>query len=225
MLLALGGGALWWRRRRELVDAEVEFEPPVVAAPVPQPEPAPQAPPPLPEPAFAAVPASGLGVELEATRLSATLLNTTLLYRLRLTNHGTAPLGPIAVSGDMVAAHASLPVEQQLGLDGQALEPRHQLASLAPGESALLSGDIRLPLAAIRPIRAGTAAFFVPLARFRVEAATGSGAPLVETHTFVVGETPEIANAALRPFRLDLGPRVYSRIGQREVGLAAGIPA
>ena len=216
---------MWWRRRRELADAEVEFEPPVIAAPPPV-KPEPEAPPPLlPEPAFAAVPTSGLGVELEATRLSATLLNTTLLYRLRLTNHGSAPLGPIAVSGDMVAAHASLPVEQQLGLDGQALEPRHQLPGLAPGESVVLSGDIRLPLAAIRPIRAGTAAFFVPLARFRVEAATANSAPLVETHAFVVGETPEIADAALRPFRLDLGPRVYSRIGQREVGLAAGIPA
>ena len=29
--------------------------------------------------------------------------------------------------------------------------------------------------------------------------------------------SPEQAGAALRPFRLDLGPRVYSRVGQREV--------
>jgi len=33
----------------------------------------------------------------------------------------------------------------------------------------------------------------------------------------VVGEVPENPAAALRPFRLDLGPRVYSRIGQRAV--------
>lgn len=161
-------------------------------------------------------PDAALGLALEATRLSATLLNTTLLYSLRLTNQTCAPLGPITVSGDMIAAHASLPVEQQLGLDGVILEKRHETATLAPGESAVLKGEIRLPLAAITPIRAGNAALFIPLARFRAEA---DGEAV--THTFVVGEAPPVANAALRPFRLDLGPRVYSKIGQREVNLPA----
>jgi len=34
----------------------------------------------------------------------------------------------------------------------------------------------------------------------------------------LVGELPEAPGAALRPFRLDLGPRTYSRLGQRAVG-------
>jgi hypothetical protein len=33
----------------------------------------------------------------------------------------------------------------------------------------------------------------------------------------VVGELPEQPGAALRPFRLDLGPRNYMRVSQRAV--------
>ena len=212
LLVALGG-LVWWRRRASERELEVAFEPPIVVQPTPRPTAAvPVAPiPPFPAPDPIPVVAE-LAMALEATRLSATLLNTSLLYRLRLTNHTAAPIGPIRVSGDMVAAHATLPVEQQLGLSGQVLEKRHDTPTLAPGESVTLSGEIRLPLAAITPIKAGNAALFIPLARFRAEAPGQSVA-----HIFVVGEAPEIANAALRPFRLDLGPRVYSRIGQREV--------
>jgi hypothetical protein len=37
----------------------------------------------------------------------------------------------------------------------------------------------------------------------------------------VIGETPPRPDAALKPFRLDLGPRMYSSITQREVALPA----
>lgn len=215
-LLAALGGLVWWRRRTAERELEIDFEPPVVAQVQPTPPvPEPVAPvlllPPVLEP-FAVV--AELAMALEATRLSATLLNTTLQYRLRLTNHTAAPIGPIVISGDMVAAHATQPVEQQLALSGQVLERRHETPALAPGESVTLSGEIRLPLAAIAPIKAGSAALFIPLARFRAEAQG-----VTVSHNFVVGEAPEVADAALRPFRLDLGPRVYSRISQREVVL------
>lgn len=215
LLLAALGGLVWWRRRLAEREPEIDFEPPVVTRPEPDvrvpaaPAVTPSAPPPVPVDAV-------LAITLDATRLSATLLNTTLQYSLRLTNNTAAPIGPITVSGDMVAAHATLPVEQQLGLSGQRLERRHETAALAPGESVTLGGEIRLPLAAISPIRAGSAALFIPLARFRAEAPG-----VAVAHTFVVGEAPEVADAALRPFRLDLGPRVYSRIGQREVVIPA----
>ena len=155
---------------------------------------------------------------LEARRMSASLMATTLSYTLRLTNHGKEPLSALAVEGDMIAAHGSIPPEQQIAQDGQRLELRHALVALAPGESAEFTGDFRLPLSAITPIRAGTAAYFVPLARFRVEAGKADGALQVLVQTYVVGEMAENPGAALRPFRLDLGPRTYSRIGERAVG-------
>ena len=169
---------------------------------------------PEPQPS-AALP--GLGIALEARRMSASLMATTLSYTLTLTNNSPDTLSALAVEGDMIAAHASLPPEQQIATGSQRLELRHALVTLAPGESAQFNGDFRLPLSALNPIRAGDAAFFVPLARLRVEASTAAGQPLVQVQTWVVGETGDAPGAGLRPFRLDLGPRTYSRIGQRAV--------
>ncbi|PKB19599.1 hypothetical protein B0I00_1836 [Novosphingobium kunmingense] len=216
---------MWWRRGRDEREPEITFEPPVVrtapasTGPVPEPTVDPAA---EPRPAAPVVPQppldrSGLEIALEATRMSASLLATTLNYRLVVTNRGTQVLSGLAVEGDMVSAHSSLPAEQQVATDAHTLEARHALVELAPGESAEFTGDFRLPLTAVTPIRSGQAAFFVPLARLRVRARTPGGNPLVSAQTFVVGELPEQPGAALRPFRLDLGPRTYSRIGQRAV--------
>lgn len=214
-LLAAIGGLIWWRRRAIEAPVTIAFERPIVpaeAAPVAhtglavlaaQPEPA------APAPAAASQP-EGLVLTLEARRMSASLMATTLSYHLSLTNHTAFALTALAIEGDMIAAHGTLPPEQQVARKAQQLELRHALAELAPGETAVLSGDIRVPLALIAPIRAGTAAFFVPLARFRVAAG-----PLIAVQTFVIGEAPETPGAALKPFRLDLGPRTYSKIGQR----------
>lgn len=149
---------------------------------------------------------------LEARRLTASLMATTLSYALRLTNTGTVPIAALAVEADLVSAHASLPVDQQIANDSHRLELRHAQVDLAPGESVEFIGDLRLPLTEVTAIRAGNAAYLVPLARFRIEAGNA-----VVVQTYVIGELPEQAGAALRPFRLDLGPRTYSQIGQRAV--------
>lgn len=219
-LLALVFAGLWWRSRRTTQTAQLEFIPPVVKAPAaPQPEPAMVTP--LPEPQLSAAPAMalqpGLGIALEATRMSASLMATTLSYTLTLTNNSPDTLSALAIEGDMIAAHASLPPERQIASQTDRLELRHALVTLAPGESAEFKGDFRLPLASLNPIRAGDAAFFVPLARLRVEASTSAGEPLVKAQTWVVGETGDTPGAGLRPFRLDLDPRTYSKVGQRAV--------
>lgn len=221
ILLALLGALLWWRRRKP-ADPVADFEPPLVAAPaapaVPAPVPAQPAAPAAapPEPAAAAAP-TGLALTLEARRMTASLMATTLSYTIRLTNTGPAPLAAVAVEGDLVSAHASLPVERQIANDSHRLELRHAHVALAPGESIEFTGDMRLPLTEVTPIRAGTAAYFVPLVRLRVEAEGGGPLPQVQVQTFVIGELPDQDGGALRPFRLDLGPRTYSRIGQRPV--------
>lgn len=149
---------------------------------------------------------------LQATRMSATLVNAVLSYRLAVTNESAEPLGEIAVTGDMVAAHSSRPANELLGPDAAALPRLHRIAGLAPGETAVLEGDIRLPLAAITPIRRGNAALFVPLARIHAEGVTPGGQRVSGAGTFLVGQPA--ASARLQPFRLDLGPRMYSQVGQ-----------
>lgn len=173
-----------------------------------------------PRPALGVI-VNPLEVTLAARRMSATLMNTLLNYELVIANNSEGPIGPVTVAGDMIGAHASLPTRMQLEMSGNDIAPQHRIEQLGPGESATVSGELRLPLAAITPIRSGTASLFVPLARFRVEALRDGAPPRAVNRTFVVGESPDRPDAALKPFRLDLGPRLYSRLGQREVAAIA----
>ena len=211
---AIGGFAL--RRRASAEFAAPELERPVVAERIPPapPEPAPVAPA-LAPPALTPHAGEPLTLALVATRMSATLINTALSYRIALTNTSDQPLEHLAVSGDMIAAHATRDVRGQLALDGQPLAPLHRLAALAPGETAELEGQLRLPLTAITPIKQGEAALFIPLARFRVELGLTRSAGMVRS--FVVGQPPVAGSDALLPFRLDLGPRLYAPLSQREL--------
>lgn len=202
VVLALGGWLAWSRHFRHRARAlpAPEVERPRVA----QPAPAPAA---RPEPS----PQGGLALALQATRMSATLINTTLSYRLAVTNRGAEPLSEVRIAGDMIAAHASRGADQ---LAAAALPELHRIPGLAPGESVTVSGEIRLPLVSITPIRRGNAAFFVPLARLRAHGLTPDGRTVDGGGTFLVGQEPG-ASKRLQPFRLDLGPRNYSRLSQQ----------
>ena len=161
-----------------------------------------------------------LTVSLSAERLSATLLNATLSYRIAIQNHGVSEVCAVKIFADMASAHGSIAQQDQLLIAETSDQPKHCLESLSPGESAVLSGDVRLPLAQVLPIRSGTAALFVPLLRLRLEVGDpGTGEPRISHHAFVIGQVQSDVTAALRPFQLDLGPRIYSEISQRELGL------
>lgn len=221
---AIAGGALLvFRRRpskRTLPPPRVPLrasEPAVPPAPAPPPTPAadPKGPP------------EDLVFLLDATRLSATLVMATLSYRLVVTNRANTALTDIAIGGDMISAHASRPVEEQLGLAGPDLPPLHRIASLEPGEAVTLGGDIRLPLSAIMPIHNGEARLFVPLARFDAWASAPGGRPVRARAAFLVGQDNKLAAGGrtggpvrLHPFRLDLGPRVYAQVTQRPLAVA-----
>ncbi len=142
--------------------------------------------------------------------MSATLFNATLAYRLSV-SAGTV-IDILTVRGDMTAAHASRPTEEQLG--GGDAPVLHRSGPMAAGETIELAGEIRLPLSAITPIRHGSAALFVPLVRLELEGMT-DGKPLHLRAAFVLGLEELGANQRLQPFRLDLGPRIYPQVGRR----------
>src|SRR5690606_11035566 len=76
-----------------------------------------------------------LRIALEPARLSVSLLNATLAYRILLTNQGDAPLRDISIDGDMISAHASLSEEEQIAASNSKLENRHLIRTLFPGET------------------------------------------------------------------------------------------
>jgi hypothetical protein len=216
-LLAGMAGLVFWRRRRvESPLAVPEIERPLVPGRDLGPKPKPRSGQlPLPLAPTVAPPPEGdaISLALEARQLSLTLTSAALAYRVTLTNNGPQRLTGIRVAGDMVSAHASLPREQQMANAASALDMCHELAGLAPGETAQVTGEFRLPFALMRPIRKGKAVMFVPLARLKVEAAnTGNNAVFL---TALVGQRSREPGAGLQPFRLDHGPRIYREVTQK----------
>lgn len=242
-LVALLAGAAWlWRRRKpaRIEPAAREADavpaispsapatlPPVSQVPAARPV-APPVPAPVPAPAPAAAAAKvaptidgPVEVRLEPRSLRFSVVYATFLYRLELTNHGDETLGPLQVAGDLASAHASIPVWQQLSTAGAVLETKHDIATLAPGETATLSGELRLPLAEVVAIRAGAAQLFAPLVRFLVD---GLGVP-PDPHVFSIGQPSDRPGGQMQPFRLDLGPQFFPEVHQRPVDVARWLPA
>jgi len=235
---ASSGSALWWllaalavaglaaaallvRRRAAAAEAEAFADPydpadPASVAPTPSPPVLSRSPAQPDAAAPAPVAAGPFDIALQPVRLSVSLVNATLHYELTISNLSGQPLGPVFVAADMIGAHASIPDDSQLARDGSGLELRHEIAGLAPGETTRVKGDLRLPLSAVTPIRAGSATLLVPLVRVRAEAPG-----LSVTRVLVVGEPPASANGRLRPFRLDAGPRIFGTVDQRDVSAAA----
>ena len=213
----LGGATfagLWWLRRRigpvgALVVPEIE-RPRVPPEPEPQPAPEPVAAAPVPQAAPSAEP-HPLHIAIELRKLTLTLMNAALGYRLTLTNAGSEPLADIAVAADLIGAHGSLPRELLLAGPATELPASHVLAGLAPGESADVNGEVRVPLAQLRPIIQGRAQLFVPLARFRI----GADGQEPRCFTLVAGQPSPSGNGSIQPVRLDHGPRVYEGLAGR----------
>lgn len=157
-----------------------------------------------------------LALSLDPVRMSATLTSTSLSYRLTVTNKSAQAMGPVAIAGSMVSAHASLSTQAQLATDGQLLEVLHEIATLAAGESAVVAGELRLPLPQITPIKSGESLLFIPLARFRAEAGETSAIA-----AFAIGETSVATSGAMLPLRIDMGPRIWNKISRRQIELAA----
>ncbi|MBF9151821.1 hypothetical protein [Novosphingobium jiangmenense] len=200
-------------RRKRGGDAIV-FEPPqATASPPASPQPVAE---PAPTRARAEPSLPSLTIDLIAARMSASLVNATLSYRLRLS--ARTDLADLQVVGGMTSAHASRPDNELLGIgDAPKL---HSVGAIAAGGIVELSGEVRLPLAEITPIRHGSSALFVPLVRLEVSG-RADGQQFTARAAFVVGIEDTAASERLQPFRLDLGPRIYPQVGQRELTVPA----
>lgn len=196
-LAGLVGGAVWFRRRQASAKP-LTIERPLVT------------------PSGAAnddggTPADALKIELAAVKLTRSFMNASLAYRITLHNRGARALAGVTVAGELIGAHGSQPLENQIASNGAQLPQLHQVERLSLGQARTLEGTLTLPLQAITPIRQGSAALFVPLLRLVV---SGEGMePLART--FVVGQPSAGMTGRLQPFRLDEPPRSYQPIGQR----------
>jgi hypothetical protein len=179
----------------------VPAQAPVAAAPVP----------PAPAPAPTLASAERAEVTLETVLMRQSLVYATLVYRITLAAPANGiPTGAV-IAADMISAHASLSQAEQLAPDPASVPIRHRFEALAPGETREVKGEIQLPLNAIRPLRQGNAALFVPLLRLFLALPDGS----IERRVFSLGLPGE--GAGLAPVRIDTGPRDHAPIQSREI--------
>lgn len=155
-----------------------------------------------------------LKIEIEAVRLSRSLMAATLTYRMTVSNRSRAAIRHLAVEGDLASAHGQAPLAEQMATGATALSALHTLDHLGAGQSKSFTGDLRLELRHVRPIRQGQVPIYIPLLRLKASAAQAGP----RAYTFVVGKAPAMAGARLQPFRLDTPPQTFSEIGARLLG-------
>ena len=151
-----------------------------------------------------------LAILAEPIKLTRSVMNATLHYRVTLINRASQAVAGVSVGADIVSAHGQVPVEEQVASPAQTLQTRHVFARIAPGQTVRYDGQISLPLAQVRAIRQANASLFVPLLRLRVDGACAE--PLVRT--FVIGAGVPGSGRVL-PFRLDEGPRSWEPVAAR----------
>lgn len=166
------------------------------------------------EPVVAPVPqvAKGLTMQAEAIKLSRSMMNASLAYRITVKNQTARTIANIAVGGELVSAHQGKPVDQQMADAAQSLPQRHEVSQLAPGHSESFTGILQLPVDQIAPIRQGNGALYVPLMRWRVASAEGAE-PVAKT--YVVGQRATRTGGKMQPFPLDRELRSFDRLSQR----------
>ena len=154
---------------------------------------------------------AALTLRPEAIRLSRSVMAATLSYRLTVLNRGTEALSNVVIEADLGSASGDRPVEQQVAMADTALEPRHTMPRLAPGQSARFEGKLQLPLSQAGILRQGDTPLLVPLLRLRTIA--DGIAP--QAQTLAIGQQGTGGSGRLQPFWLDEGPRGYEPLAQR----------
>ncbi len=192
--LALLAIAAAWALRRSRA-APLQIEPPVVRK----------------DGGPAVAPRAALTLRPEAIRLSRSVMAATLTYRLTVLNRGTEALTNVVIEADLGSASGDRPVEEQVAMATTALEPRHTMPRLAPGQSARFEGRLQLQLSQAGIIRQGNTPLLVPLLRLR---ATAEGIE-PRAQTLAIGQQGTGGSSRLQPFRLDEGPRGYEPLAQR----------
>lgn len=209
------------------------------AAPaVPAPRPAPPAPAKATEPAPApvaappAAPAASGGIvgiqvrpwlelEFRPDRAAATMTDASVQYELIVRNMGNAPAHNIRIEARMFNAGASQ--EQEIG--AFYAEPVRErtppsIPLIPPRGEIQLKSAVTMPKDEVREINVQGRRLFIPMVAFNVIYDWGNGRSGQTSMSYLVGREPEAASEKMGAFRLDLGPRLYRSVGQRQTAMA-----
>lgn len=228
------------RRAAPIVETVVEPEVAEQAAatpppPAPRPEPAPKPQPalraePAPEAAAATAPGAGvvaiqlrpwLELEFRPDRAAATLTDASVEFELIIRNGGNAPARNIRIESAIFNAGP----EQEQEIAAWYAEPIRErtppgIAVLPPREQVQIRSAVAIPKEHVREIIVQGRRLFIPTVAFNVAYDWGANKTGQTSVSYVVGREAETPSEKMGAFRLDLGPRLYRSVGQRQTKLA-----
>jgi len=206
-LALLAFGAALMRRRRRSTAAAAAAAVEAEAAP--------------PPPRLAPVPRPWLEIELKAERAASTDAEASVDFELILHNTGKSLARHIRVNARML--NAGREQDKEIGAffrtKGEGRKT-HPIGDLPPGERGLIQGSVAMPREEMRALQVNDQLLFIPVLAVNVLYDWGEGRTGQTSKSYVVGREIGEQSQKMGAFRLDLGPRIYRTVGQREHSLA-----
>jgi hypothetical protein len=209
-LIVVGTALLRRRRRRIGEESEVEtvVSSPAVASATPaRPEPAPR---------------PWLEVELKAQRASFTATEWVVQFELSVANTGAVPARNLKI--DVMLFNAGKEQDKEIGAffrtAGQQ-STKLALPGLDPGRTGIIDGEVAMPLAEVKAMKLNNQTLFIPVAAVNALYQWGEEGNTGQTaKSYIVGRELQEPSEKMGAFRLDLGPRIWRTVGQRQHKLA-----
>ena len=139
-----------------------------------------------------------LDLQLDIISANRSMMMFTIEYRLELANRTDRAVRDLSIATGIACARRGV---TNTASPGAAREVQ-SLDRIGPQQSRSITGQLRLPLSEITPLRQGGKPLFIPLLHLTLEG-QGQGAT---TRTFVIGIPSEANPARVQPIMLDTLP-------------------
>lgn len=206
----LGLGAFLYRRRRRR--SERVSEAMAAAALLDNPPPPPRAEP---------VPRPWLELELKAERAASTPEEAMVDFEMVIRNTGKSPARNIRVNARMF--NAGREQDKEIGAffktKGEGRKT-HVIPELPEGERGLVQGSVSMPRDEMKALQVNNQLLFIPVVGVNLVYDWGEGRTGQTSKSYVIGRELGEETEKMGAFRLDLGPRVYRTVAQRQHNLA-----
>jgi MYXO-CTERM domain-containing protein len=200
------------RRRRSALIAEAAE---AAAPPAPRPAaPVPAAPPPVP------VARPWLELRLKAEKAAATLDETVVHFELEIENSGESAARNLRI--DVKMFNAGQEQDQEIGAFFRTAgreSTKLNLPGIAAGQTGAIRGEVAMPRDEMRAVVLENKYLFIPMIAVNALYDWGDGEMGQTSKSYVVGRELE-QNDKMGAFRVDLGPRIWKTVGQRDHTLA-----
>jgi hypothetical protein len=208
--LALLGGWLLWRKRREDSVSDARPQRPLAQAPTPAPAVIPE----IITPAEPIAKRPRITLEFVPDKATLGFSALTLKGQLRLVNQGDAPASDMQLRATMISANQRQK-ETIAAFHGGSIpiEP-NALGNAKEGERIALEIEMAVQVAEIDSYDVGDKQIFVPVMLANVAYSWDGGSDNI-TIACMIGRETEPPGSKMGPLRLDLGPRSFAPLGQR----------